>query len=124
MVLVRPGRFELFRDQNKQYRFRLRASNGLVLLSSKGYRTRRSALTGIESVRKNSTDDARFQREQTTSGYCFDLLAENKEGHWHRGVLQVRSLTRERHCVRAAACIESEDNARLTSDSLVRTINC
>ena len=79
MVLVRPGRFELFRDQNKQYRFRLRASNGLVLLSSKGYRTRRSALTGIESVRKNSTDDARFQREQTTSGYCFDLLAENKK---------------------------------------------
>jgi len=79
MVLVRPGRFELFRDPNKQYRFRLRASNGLVLLSSKGYKTRKSALTGIESVRNNCTDDARFQREQTPAGYCFDLLAENKK---------------------------------------------
>ena len=79
MILVRPGRFEVFRDQNKQYRFRLRASNGLVLLSSTGYKTRKSALTGVESVRKNCTDAAHFQRQQTPSGYCFDLLAQNKK---------------------------------------------
>lgn len=47
-------RFELFRDKSGEYRFRLRARNGKVILASQGYTTRTACENGIESVRKNS----------------------------------------------------------------------
>lgn len=51
-----PGKFEVYVDQAGKYRFRLKASNGQILVSSQGYITRRSALEGIESVRKHAPD--------------------------------------------------------------------
>ncbi len=48
------GKFELYRDAAGKYRFRLKASNGQVIAASQGYASRKSALEGIESVRKHA----------------------------------------------------------------------
>jgi uncharacterized protein YegP (UPF0339 family) len=52
------GKFELFTDNAGKYRFRLKASNGQTIAASQGYATKKSALEGIESVRKHAADAA------------------------------------------------------------------
>ncbi len=48
------GKFELYRDAAGKFRFRLKASNGQVIAASQGYASKKSALEGIESVRKHA----------------------------------------------------------------------
>jgi uncharacterized protein YegP (UPF0339 family) len=49
-----------------------------VILSSQGYAAKASCENGIESVRKNSADDARFDRKTSTNGKdYFNLTATN-----------------------------------------------
>lgn len=72
------GKFELYRDKAGEFRFRLKAGNGQVILASEGYKQRASAENGIESVRKNSADDGRFERTETKNGkHRFNLKASN-----------------------------------------------
>lgn len=72
------GKFELYTDKAGEYRFRLKAGNGQIILASEGYKTKASALNGIESVRKNSQDDARFERKEGAGGKPrFNLKASN-----------------------------------------------
>ncbi len=72
------GKFELYEDKAGEYRFRLKAGNGEIILASEGYKQKASALNGIESVRKNSAIDDRFERKETTSGKPrFNLKASN-----------------------------------------------
>ena len=47
-------KFEVYKDKAGEFRFRLKARNGEVILASEGYKTKASCLNGIESVRKNS----------------------------------------------------------------------
>lgn len=47
-------RFELYCDKAGEFRFRLRARNGKIILISEGYTRKEGALRGIESVRKNA----------------------------------------------------------------------
>ncbi|WP_020668534.1 YegP family protein [Amycolatopsis nigrescens] len=49
-----PGKFELYTDQAGKYRFRLRAGNGEIIASSEAYNAKKSALNGIDSVRRNA----------------------------------------------------------------------
>ncbi|MCP5368084.1 MAG: YegP family protein [Hyphomicrobiales bacterium] len=73
-----PGTFELYKDKKGEFRFRLKASNGQVILASEGYAQRASANNGIESVRKNAPLDARYERKETKSGqHMFNLKASN-----------------------------------------------
>ena len=75
-----PGKFELFKDKAGEFRFRLKAGNGQIILASEGYKQKASARNGIESVRKNSADDSRFDRKETKAGnFRFNLLAGNKQ---------------------------------------------
>jgi len=46
--------FELFKGRDKKWYFRLVASNGKITAQSEGYVRRLSAISGIESVRKNA----------------------------------------------------------------------
>jgi len=47
-------KWELYFDKAREYRFRLKASNGeIILAASEGYTTRASAKNGIESIQKN-----------------------------------------------------------------------
>lgn len=72
------GKFELYSDKAGEFRFRLKAGNGQIILASEGYKQKASAQKGIESVRKNSGDDARFARAETKNGKpMFNLTATN-----------------------------------------------
>ena len=51
------GTFELYKDKRGEFRFRLKAGNGEVIASSESYKTKASALNGVESVKKNASSD-------------------------------------------------------------------
>ena len=72
------GKFEMYTDRRGEYRFRLKAANGQAILASEGYKAKASCENGINSVRKNSADDSRFERLTTKSGNpYFNLKATN-----------------------------------------------
>lgn len=48
------GKFEIYRDNQGQYRFRLKSGNGQVIASGQGYGTKKACLSGIESIRRNA----------------------------------------------------------------------
>ena len=56
------GKFELKKSRTDKYFFSLLAGNGQTILGSEMYETKASALNGIESVKKNAPDDARYDR--------------------------------------------------------------
>jgi len=58
------GKFEVYKDKAGEFRFRLKASNGQVIASGQGYKTRESCLHGIESVRKNATNATIVELEE------------------------------------------------------------
>lgn len=70
------GYYEL--KKGKKYSFNLKAGNHQVILTSQTYADRGGAENGIESVRKNGTDDTRFERKVSTGGKpFFSLKAAN-----------------------------------------------
>lgn len=72
------GKFELYKDKGGEFRFRLKAGNGEIILASEGYKQRASAENGIASVQKNAPEDARYERKETKSGkHMFNLKATN-----------------------------------------------
>ncbi|MBR9652119.1 DUF1508 domain-containing protein [Thalassovita aquimarina] len=72
------GKFELYTDKAGEFRFRLKAGNGEIILASEGYKQRASAENGIESVKKNAPEDARYERKETKAGkHMFNLKATN-----------------------------------------------
>jgi uncharacterized protein YegP (UPF0339 family) len=74
------GKFEIYKDKAGEYRFRLKASNGQNILASEGYKAKSGCTNGIESVRKNAPDDARYERKETAAGkYMFNLKAANNQ---------------------------------------------
>lgn len=74
------GKFEVYTDKGDKYRFRLKASNGQPILASQGYASKASCMNGIESVKKNAGEDAKFLRLTAKDGSpYFDLIAENKQ---------------------------------------------
>ena len=72
------GKFEITTRKNGEFQFNLKASNGQVILSSQGYKTKASCLNGVESVKKNAQDEARFEKKVASNGKpFFNLLATN-----------------------------------------------
>lgn len=64
--------------KNGEFQFNLKAGNGEVILTSEGYTAKASCLNGIESVKKNSTDDNRYDRKEAKNGkFFFNLKAGN-----------------------------------------------
>lgn len=53
---VKNPKFEIFTDKKGEFRFRLQAKNGEIVLSSEGYTTKASCKGGVESVVKNAKD--------------------------------------------------------------------
>ena len=73
-----PGKFEVYTDKGGEFRFRLKSSNGQTILASEGYKVKASCLNGIESVRKNASSDAMYERKESKSGtFIFNLKATN-----------------------------------------------
>ncbi|VBB47300.1 conserved hypothetical protein [uncultured Paludibacter sp.] len=72
------GKFAVTLRKNGEFQFVLKAGNGQVILSSQGYEAKSSCMNGIESVRKNSLDDKRFDRKESSNGKpFFNLTATN-----------------------------------------------
>ena len=53
---VKHPKFEVYLDKAGEYRFRLKARNGEIILASEGYKEKKSCLSGIESVKKNAPE--------------------------------------------------------------------
>ncbi|ESU28356.1 hypothetical protein FLJC2902T_17070 [Flavobacterium limnosediminis JC2902] len=72
------GSFLITKRANGEFLFVLKAGNGQVILTSEWYTTKAACDNGIESVRKNSQDDARFDRLESKNGKpYFNLKATN-----------------------------------------------
>ena len=56
------GTFVIEKRDNGEFQFNLQAENGQVILTSEGYSAKQACLDGVESVRTNSQDDARYAR--------------------------------------------------------------
>ena len=55
-------KFEVYTDKAGEFRFRLKAKNGQIIAVSEGYKSKKSCLNGIESVKKNAVD-AKIEKE-------------------------------------------------------------
>jgi uncharacterized protein len=75
------AKFEVYQSgKNNEFRFRLKAGNGQIILSSEGYTTKAACLNGIESVKKNSSDPKRVTKTTTPTGmFRFALTAANSQ---------------------------------------------
>jgi uncharacterized protein YegP (UPF0339 family) len=72
------GKFEIYNDKKGEFRFRLKAGNGQTILASEGYSGKAACNNGIESVRKNAGDDARYVRLEAKNGSpYFNLKSSN-----------------------------------------------
>ena len=54
-TLTHP-KFEMYQDKAGEFRFRLKARNGQIIVVSEGYTAKAGCLNGIESVKKNAGD--------------------------------------------------------------------
>ncbi|KQB40075.1 YegP family protein [Flavobacterium aquidurense] len=72
------GKFVITKRTNGEFQFNLKAGNGQTILASEGYTTKSACTNGIESVRTNSQDDARYDRKESSNGKpFFNLKATN-----------------------------------------------
>ncbi len=72
------GKFELKKSKNDKFFFSLLAGNGQTILSSEMYEAKASAVNGIESVKKNGGDAARYDKLTAKDGSpYFTLKAGN-----------------------------------------------
>jgi len=75
-----PGTFEIKRAADGQTFFRLKATNGQIILASEMYKAREGALKGIESVRTNAPIAERYSKLTSKDGsFYFTLKAANSE---------------------------------------------
>lgn len=68
------GKYELKQGASGKFMFNLKAGNGQVILTSDSYASKASAEAGVESVRKNAGDDARYERKIAKSGEPYFVL--------------------------------------------------
>lgn len=72
------AKFEITTRKNGEFQFNLKAGNGQIVLTSEGYTTKANCVKGIESVKKNSPDDSKFERKDSTNNkFYFNLKATN-----------------------------------------------
>jgi uncharacterized protein len=74
------AKFQLKKASNGQFFFTLHADNGETILTSEMYKAKPGALNGIESVKQNASNDARYERKVSKGGKpYFVLKAGNNE---------------------------------------------
>ncbi len=66
--------FDLKQGGSGQFMFNLKAGNGEVILTSELYKQKQSAIAGIDSVKANAGDDARYDRKTAKNGQPFFVL--------------------------------------------------
>jgi uncharacterized protein YegP (UPF0339 family) len=72
------AKYQVYRAENDQYYFQLRAGTGERVLVSEGYATKAACLYGIEDVKQNASSYERYQRRVAANGrFYFVLVAPN-----------------------------------------------
>lgn len=71
---MKNPKFQIYKDKAGEFRFRLRAGNGEIVLTGEGYKTKASCENGIASVQTNSANDARFERRTSSNGQEYFVL--------------------------------------------------
>lgn len=75
-----PGKVDLWKSADGQFRFHVVSGNGRTLMTSEAYTSRTGALNGLLSVLDNGVDPAQYELNQTASGkYNLHLFAANNE---------------------------------------------
>ncbi|MDO4640150.1 MAG: YegP family protein [Neisseria sp.] len=70
--------FELKKSDTGAFHFNFLGENGKTILRSEQYNSKASAQNGIESVRKNADNEARYDLKEGSSGkFYFNLKAAN-----------------------------------------------
>ena len=57
-------KFEIYVDKAGEYRFRLKAKNGEIILASEGYSSKDGCENGVESVKKNADSEVVFKEAE------------------------------------------------------------
>ncbi len=74
------GKFEIYKDRRGEFRFRLKASNGEIILASEGYKAKAGCKNGIASVKKNSKAKKNYEVKESRNGkFMFNLRAKNSQ---------------------------------------------
>jgi uncharacterized protein len=68
------GKFEIKASTNGKYHFNLKAGNGQIILSSEMYESKSACENGIESVKKNGSEEGRYDRRTSTKGDPYFIL--------------------------------------------------
>ena len=50
------AKFEVYKDKAGEFRFRLKAGNGEIILTGEGYKAKASCKNGIDSIGRNAPD--------------------------------------------------------------------
>jgi len=74
------AKFEVYQDKSGEYRFRLKAGNGEIIITGEGYSSKSACMNGIESVKKNAPDEDRYEKKTSAGGkFSFSLKAANHQ---------------------------------------------
>lgn len=72
------GKFVITKRANGEFQFNLKAGNGQGILASEGYSSKSGCEKGIESVKKNSQDESKYDKLTAKNGKpYFNLKATN-----------------------------------------------
>lgn len=52
------GKFEIYKDSQAKYRFRLKAGNGEIIAVGESYESKAGVTNGIDSIKRNAPDAA------------------------------------------------------------------
>jgi uncharacterized protein YegP (UPF0339 family) len=66
MEVTMAGKFVLKKGSSGQFTFNLKAGNNQTILTSESYADKRGAMAGIDSVKKNSGNDANYERKTSS----------------------------------------------------------
>ncbi|MEM7277444.1 MAG: YegP family protein [Pseudomonadota bacterium] len=107
------AKFEIYKDKAGEFRFRLKAGNGENILASEGYKAKASCVNGIESVKKNSKDKARFDVGKTKAGkFRFNVKSTNGQV-----VGTSQSYATESSCNNGVACVMKDAPGAAVEDN-------
>ncbi len=68
--------FETYKDKAGEYRFRLKAANGKIIVTGEGYATMQACLRGIESIKKNAVEAKIVDEGQRVGGPTFEIFRD------------------------------------------------
>lgn len=66
--------FEILKAGVGQFHFHLKAGNGQIIFNSQQYKSKASVQVGIDSVKTNAADDARFERKESVGHQPYFVL--------------------------------------------------